>query len=142
MMHLLRAAAAALLAGPLVLGAAYAEERTLYERLGGYDGIAELTDALIDRMRDEKFDGFSDDSLRQTRQHIVDFICEATGGPCFYMGRDMETTHAGLGVTQAEWDNFVMVFGQTMDDLGIPEDAQADLAEGMMPFEEDIVEAE
>ncbi len=141
MPHFPRTAAVILFAAPMVVGSASAEDRTLYERLGGYDAIAALTDGLVDRFRDEKFAGSSDASMRQTRQHIVDFMCEATGGPCYYTGRDMETTHAGLGITRSEWDHFVIVFGETMDDLAIPEDAQAELAASLLPFEEDMVEA-
>lgn len=46
------------------------------------------------------FIGFSDDSKMRIRQHIVDFICKAAGGPCYYTGRDMKTAHAGSGVTK------------------------------------------
>jgi hemoglobin len=132
--------AALLIASPLYLSASSADEPSMYERLGGYDAIAAVTDELIDRLAEEKFASFSEASLRKVRQNIVDFICEATGGPCFYTGRDIQTAHAGIGITQAQWDNFVVVFGQTMDDFEVPEDIQADFGAMMLPLEDQIVE--
>jgi hemoglobin len=128
------------IAAPLLAPVALAEDETLYQRLGGYDAIAAVTDELIARLEEEKFASFSQASLRQVRQNIVDFICEATGGPCFYNGRDIRTAHAGIGITQEQWDNFVVVFGQTMDDFNVPEDLQAEFAGLMLPLEDQIIE--
>ena len=82
---------------------------TLYARLGGYDAIAAVVDDFIGRLAGDKrferfFAGFSDDSKKRLRQHILDQFCVAAGGPCVYMGRDMKTTHKGLGITEADWD--------------------------------------
>ena len=30
-------------------------------------------------------------------------MCQLSGGPCVYIGRDMKASHAGLGITAAEW---------------------------------------
>jgi hemoglobin len=44
------------------------------------------------------------DSRRRAQQLTVDLICSASGGPCFYMGRDMRASHAGLQITESEWE--------------------------------------
>ncbi|HYR74934.1 MAG TPA: group 1 truncated hemoglobin [Pyrinomonadaceae bacterium] len=85
------------------------EKRSLYTRLGGYDAIALVVDDFITRLATDKrferfFAGFSTDSKKRLRQHILDQFCAAAGGPCVYMGRDMKTTHTGLGITEADWD--------------------------------------
>ncbi len=49
--------------------------------------------------------GRSTDSHNRARQLLVDQICQLSGGPCIYIGRDMKTSHAGLGITQAEWES-------------------------------------
>lgn len=139
MRRIFAAFAAVALSVPL-LASATAEEEPLYHRLGGYDAIAAVTDELIARLQDEKFANFSEASVRAVRQNIVDFICEATGGPCFYNGRDIHTAHAGIGITQAQWDDFVVVFGDTMDDFQVPPDLQAEFAALMLPLEDQIVE--
>ena len=86
-----------------------AKEKSLYQRLGGYDDIAALTDDFIGRLVADPrfgrfFSGFSVDSKKRLRQHFVEQICAATGGPCIYMGRDMKTAHQGLGLTEADWN--------------------------------------
>lgn len=75
-------------------------QESLYKRLGGYDALAAVTDDFIGRMAvDPKlgrfFVGFSTDSKTRIRQHVVDFLCVATGGPCKYTGRSMEVSHTG-----------------------------------------------
>lgn len=85
------------------------EKKTLYTRVGGYDALALVVDDFIGRLATDKrferfFAGFSNDSKKRLRQHILDQFCVAAGGPCVYLGRDMKTTHGGLGITEADWD--------------------------------------
>jgi hemoglobin len=51
--------------------------------------------------------GKSEESFRKDRQLIVDFLVSASGGPAFYTGRDMQASHAGLGITEHEWELFM-----------------------------------
>jgi len=82
--------------------------KSLYQRLGGYDKIASIVDDFSVR---EDADpllrpfnvGFSTDSGKRQLQMLKEFICERTGGPCSYLGRDMKTAHAGLTITEAQW---------------------------------------
>jgi truncated hemoglobin YjbI len=86
-----------------------AQEANLYKRLGGYDVIAAITDDFIASIMADKqlgrlfVSGYTEARVRAIRQHVVDQLCEVTGGPCFYMGRDMKTTHKGLGITESDW---------------------------------------
>jgi hemoglobin len=89
---------------------------SLYKRLGGYDSIAAVVDAFLGRAAADKqlsrfLTGLSADSKKRLRQHIVDQICEATGGPCVYTGRSTKAAHAGLGITESDWQT-------TVDHLG------------------------
>ena len=84
------------------------EAKTLYQRLGGYDVIAGVIDDFLSRFRgDPRFARFgtgrSLDSIQRARQLLVDQMCALAGGPCVYVGRDMKTSHAGLGISEAEW---------------------------------------
>ena len=103
------------------------EERSLYERLGGYDAIAAATDDLLlgRLVRDPElgvyWKGKSQDSLRNDRQLIVDYLVAAAGGPAFYRGRDMKTSHAGMGITDREWDIFVRHTRAMLAHLAVPE---------------------
>src|SRR5438046_9478078 len=78
---------------------------SLYKRLGGYDAIAAVTDDFIGRLVTNKdlsrfFVGLSDDSKVKVRQHVVDLLCNKSGGPCAYIGRSMKESHKGLKITE------------------------------------------
>src|SRR5438034_1299648 len=99
---------------------AQGSEKSLYQRVGGYYALALVVDDFIGRLIADKrfekfFAGFSVDSKKRIRQHILDQFCAATGGPCVYMGRDMKTTHGGLGITEADWDAAVKHLTASID---------------------------
>jgi len=83
---------------------------------------------------------FSEDSRGKIRQHVIDLICKSSGGPCVYTGRDMKTSHAGAGVTKADWDKSVALFLETLNKFKVPEREQKELAGLILPLEKDIVE--
>ena len=81
---------------------------SLYKRLGGYDVIAAVADDFLawgwsDKQLGRYFVGHSESSFRELRQHVVNLLCELTGGSCVYTGRDMKSSHKGLGVTEFDW---------------------------------------
>ncbi|WP_232006038.1 group 1 truncated hemoglobin [Mycobacterium sp. 852013-50091_SCH5140682] len=84
------------------------ETTSLYRRLGGYGVIAAVIDDLFAALRaDPAFARFASgrslDSHMRARQLLVDQMCELSGGPCYYIGRDMRTAHDGLAISGAEW---------------------------------------
>ena len=99
-------------------------EKSLYERLGGYDAVAAAIDELIPRLRTDPqigvyWKGKSNDSMKKDRQLLVDFACAATGGPARYVGRDMKTSHEGLGISESDWQVLIGHIRATLDDLGV-----------------------
>ena len=122
-----------------------ATQDSLYKRLGGYDAIAAVTDDFIGRLATDPslgkfFVGLSTDSKQRVRQHVVDFLCLATGGPCVYKGRDMKTTHAGLGITNADWDTGVKHLVASLDKFKVPAKEKDDLLAAASGLKKDIVE--
>jgi hemoglobin len=121
------------------------KEKSLYERLGGYDALAAVTDDFAARLADDKklgkfFVGLSDDSMKKLRQHVVDFLCQATGGPCVYTGRDMKTVHTGLEITKEEWDISVKHLIATLDKFKVPDKEKKEVLDAIGSLEKDIVE--
>jgi hemoglobin len=99
-------------------------EASLYKRIGGYDVIAAVIDDLFALMRaDSRFARFgagrSLDSRRRAQQLTVDLICSASGGPCYYMGRDMRTSHAGLQITESEWEAVIQMTGKALQNHSV-----------------------
>jgi len=120
-------------------------QESLYKRLGGYDAIAAVTDDFITRLATDKslskfFVGHSDDSKKKIRQHIIDMVCMATGGPCAYQGRDMKTSHKGLGITEADWTTGVNHFVATLNKFNVPKKEQDELIAIVATTKKDIVE--
>ena len=119
--------------------------KSLYQRLGGYDAVAAVTDDFLGRLATDKqlgrfFPGHSEDSVKRIRQHIVDFLCAATGGPCLYTGRDMKTSHKGLGVTESDWNQAVVLLVQTLDKFKVPATEKSEVLGAVSGLKGDIVE--
>jgi|SRR5581483_10478463 len=117
---------------------------SLYKRLGGYDAIAAVTDDFIGRLVADPqlskfFVGFSDDSKKRIRQHVVDFLCQATGGPCIYTGRDMKTAHAGSHISEADWNAGIKDLSATLDKFKVPDRERTDVMNALAPLKSDIV---
>ena len=121
------------------------DKKTLYARLGGYDAIAAVVDDFITRLATDKrfekfFVGFSNDSKKKLRQHILDQFCVAAGGPCVYTGRDMKTSHGGLGITEADWDAAAKHLVASLDKYKVPETEKNELLAFVVAQKKDIVE--
>lgn len=99
---------------------------TLYERLGGYDAIAAVTDNLLPRlMSDPQLGRFwqhrGQDGLRREKQLLIDFLCAKAGGPLYYTGRDMLTAHAGMRISPTDWESFIHHLKDTLDTFPLPQ---------------------
>lgn len=118
---------------------------TLYERLGGYNAIVAVADSLMGRMgKDTRlaryFAGHGEDSKRRLRQLQVDMVCEATGGPCYYAGRDMKTVHKGMGIDGADWQALIGHMVGVMDSFKVPDGEQKELLGLLNSLKRDILE--
>lgn len=120
-------------------------EKSLYERLGGYDAIAAATDDLLQRLTGDPEIGFywrghSTDSMKRDRQLVVDFLCQALGGPVIYRGRDMKTSHAGLNISEHDWQIFEAHAIATLEKFEVPEKEKEEFLACAAALKDDIVE--
>jgi hemoglobin len=121
-----------------------AAQDSLYKRLGGYDALAAVTDEFLGRLATDPkegrfFVGLSNDSKTRVLQHVVDFLCVATGGPCKYTGRDMVTAHTGLGITEEDWTIAVKALGDTLNKFKVPANLQQEVVSAIAPLKGQIV---
>lgn len=128
-----------------VMPRATAQEKSLYERIGGYNALAAVVDDFIGRLVTDKqfekfFAGFSVDSKKRIRQHILDQFCAATGGPCVYTGRDMKTSHGGIGITNADWEVAAKHLAASLDKFKVPEKEKGEVLAFVTTLKKDIVE--
>ena len=120
-------------------------KKSLYARLGGYDAIALVVDDFVGRLvADQKltkfFVGHSEDSLHKIRMHVIDQLCAAAGGPCFYTGRDMKTSHHGLGITGDDWDAAASHLVESLDKFKVPKAEKDELLAIVSSLKKDIVD--
>ncbi len=120
-------------------------KKSLYTRLGGYDAIAAVVDDFIGRLVADKrfskfFVGHSEDSLKKIRMHVIDQLCAAAGGPCLYIGRDMKTSHHGLGITSDDWDASAKHLVESLDKFKVPQAEKDELLAFVGTLKKDIVD--
>ena len=121
------------------------QERTLYERLGGYDAIAAIVTDYISKIRaDQQFAHYSrgrgTDKKMRDLQLNIDYMCKVTGGCNYYMGRDMKTTHAGLGINEAEWKANMKYMAQSLDKHKVPTKEKEEVLALVEKMKPEIVE--
>ncbi|MCP9455171.1 MAG: group 1 truncated hemoglobin [Nitrospira sp.] len=121
---------------------AFAEERSLYERLGGVGAIQAVVTKFISNVgADSRINGyFKNADLKQLNKHLVNQVCQATGGPCTYEGRDMKTAHKGMKVTTAAFNALVEDLVAALDTFNVPEKEKGELLAILGPMKSDIVE--
>ena len=120
-------------------------EKTLYERLGGYDAIAAVVDDLLSRlMSDSQLERFwnnrGEDGLKREKQLLIDYLCSNAGGPLLYTGRDNKTSHKGMGVSVSDWEKFIGHLNATLDSFQVPHQEHSDVLNFIETTRADIVE--
>ena len=123
-----------------------AKDKTLYDRLGGKKAIAAVVDEFVGRVAADTrinryFAAAAGDSKRLAtfKMNLVDQICQASGGPCKYMGKDMKTAHAGMGITSGDFDALVQDLVGALDKFKVGEKEKGELLGALGPMKADIV---
>jgi hemoglobin len=121
-------------------------EATLYERLGGYDSITSVTDDFLLRLQaDPQLSRFwqhrGEDGVRREKQILIDFLCSSAGGPVYYTGRDMRTTHRGMRISESDWSALLGHLNATLDSFQVPQAERDDVLTFIQSTKPDIVEA-
>jgi hemoglobin len=120
-------------------------KKSLYERLGGYDAIAAVVDDLLQRLLSDPqvgvyWKGHNNDSKKRDRQVLVDYLCQITGGPVVYTGRDMKIAHAGLGISDSDWQVTAGHLIATLEKFHMPEPEKQEVLTFVSSLKRDIVE--
>jgi len=124
-----------------------AKEASLYERLGGKKAIIAVVDDFVGRVaKDNRINSFFKETaadparLAAFKGKLVDQICEASGGPCKYTGKDMKSAHQGMGISEADFNALVEDLVGALDKFKVaPEDKQT-LLGVLGPMKKDIAE--
>jgi len=117
---------------------------TLYQRLGGREAIKLVVDDFVANMAADprvngRFKGLDAARVARLQTNLADQICDATGGPCAYLGKDMRAAHTGMGITEAEWNATVENLVKALDKNKVPPKEQQELLAALGGMKKDIV---
>jgi hemoglobin len=125
---------------------AFAKDKSLYDRLGGKKAITAVVDEFVSRVAaDDRINHFfkltaSDpERLASFKGKLVDQICQATGGPCQYTGKDMKTAHAGMGISDADFNALVEDLSGALDKFKVDAKKKGELLRALGSMKSDIV---
>jgi len=98
---------------------------TLYTRLGGYDAIVAVVNDLLPRLASDPALGRfwkhrGEDGVLREKQLLIDFLCASAGGPLYYTGRDMKTSHRGMRISEYDWRTFIGHVEATLGSFEVP----------------------
>ncbi|MFY9611042.1 MAG: group 1 truncated hemoglobin [Blastocatellia bacterium] len=120
--------------------------KSLYSRLGGRKGITSVVEEFVNNCatdtRINKF--FADtakdpDRLAKFKANLVDQICNASGGPCKYKGKNMKTAHMGMGITDADFNALVEDLVKALDKYNVGATEKNELLGALGGMKGDII---
>lgn len=123
---------------------AMSESLSLYDRLGRRDAIALVVKDFVEQRvaKDARINSmFANTDIPDLEAKLVDQICQATGGPCTYTGKDMRTTHASMHITDAHFNALVEDLKASLDHFKVSAREQNELLGALAKMHDDIVTA-
>ena len=122
-------------------GMAFANSGSLYDQLGGKESIRTVMDDFVARVKaDPRIgDQFQNTDANRLASQLTDQVCEATGGPCKYVGADMKTAHEGMVITKAHFNALVEVLQTSMNQYKVPFDVQLEVLSMLAPMHRDVI---
>ena len=140
--------AAALTAALTLSSPAWAQAtNSLYDRLGGRAAIVAVVDEFVancaaDTRINKFFAATAADPKRLAafKTNLVNQVCEAAGGPCKYTGKDMKSAHAGMGISNADFNALVEDLTKALDKFKVGKAEQDQLLGVLGPMRPQIVE--
>lgn len=120
-----------------------AADESLYVRIGGAEKLARISDRLIDMSaQDPKTSRTFQQkvNIKRLKQLVTEQLIEATGGPQKYSGESMKVSHAGMGLSEAEFYGMVEHLREILDSEGVGDREKNELLRMLAPMKRDIVE--
>src|SRR5262245_42495801 len=123
---------------------AFAQQKSLFERLGGHAALSAVVDdfagnVLADPRINKKF---AKSDPARLLANLKDFVCFATGGPCRYTGLSMKESHKNMGTTAGEFTALVEDLVKTLNKFNVGATEQKELLTALGGLRSDIVESE
>ena len=117
--------------------------KSLYERLGGKEGITKVVDSFVKNVVQndtikKRFTKLPKERVEKFKTNLIAQICKETGGDCEYTGKSMKDAHKGMRITEAEWNATVSALKAALDEHKVGDTEQGDLIAIIAPMKDDI----
>lgn len=114
---------------------------SLYQKLGEKPAIAEIIDNLINIIGqdDVVFAHFAQSNVSHFKEKLTVFLCQITDGPCAYQGDTMQDIHQGMYINKNQFNHFVELFIDAMEESNISYPVQNELLARLAPLRESII---
>ena len=128
-------------------GLAAAQAPSLYARLGGLAPISVVVSDFIDALVPDSALN-TNPAIAAARKrvpaeylkfHVTALVCQTTGGPCTYVGRDMKSSHVHLNISESNWQRMETIFKQVLAKHRVPAAEQQELLAIVATTKADIV---
>ncbi len=127
----------------------FAQEKSLYERLGGIHAIAAVVDDFVDKLlvnptitaNKNTVAGLAHITKPGLKYLLTEMICQAAGGPQKYTGKSMKEAHKDLKISEAEWEAMVKEFLASLAKFKVPNKEQIELVVIVGTTKADVVTA-
>ena len=113
----------------------------LYKALGGKPGLVKIMDDFLPRLVADPRTGpfFKPADQKHVKEQLVEQICQVTGGPCDYQGKDMKTAHMDMRISKSDFNALVEVLQVSMDAQGIAFGTQNQLLARLAPMHRAVI---
>lgn len=114
---------------------------SIYESIGGAGSVQAAVDDFYSRLlADPQLAAFfTGVDLQHLKAHQRAFLTAALGGSQIYQGRDMAAAHAGLEISDDDFDAVVTHLVATLTGLGVPDETIGEIGGLLAPLRADIV---
>ncbi len=118
-----------------------ASQKSLYERLGGTEGITAVVEEFVATTGSDPRISvfFTNADLPRLKKLMVEQICAATGGPCTYTGKTMKESHANMHVKQPDFDAFIDDLTRTLDKTHVKDPEKTEVLTAFRGMQGDVV---
>jgi hemoglobin len=125
----------------LSLSACASTQTSVYQQLGGQTKVEEIVENFITEIEFDPvmFEFFKESDINRFREKLVEHICFLTGGPCKYTGDTMEQVHAGMNISERDFNHGVDLFIKAMDKAKIPHSVQNQVLATMTPTRKEMI---
>jgi hemoglobin len=130
-----------ILATLIALSSCATQNVSTYQQMGGQDKVIEVVDNFITEIEYDAimFEYFKESDIDRFREKLIEHVCFLTGGPCEYTGDSMEQVHAGMEISESDFNHGVDLFIKSMEKAEIPHPVQNKVLSVLAPTRKEMI---